>query len=129
FTNWIRLLLSNTQISQNVIVVALLFLHRLDGMNPTIKGRVGSEFRIFLEQLADTTVIPVLDDNTYTNKTWAMVSGFLVEEIHKMEIEFVDSVRYSLFVSREQWEEWLNKLGKYWEYCERAQRSSSTDVV
>ena len=59
----------------------------------------------------------VLDDNTYTNKTWAEVSGISVTEIHVMEVEFLSNMRYSLLASKEQWEEWLAKLGKFWTYC------------
>ena len=50
-----------------------------------------------LRLLADP--VTVLDDNTYTNKTWAEVSGITVKEIHVMEVEFLSNMRYSLLVS------------------------------
>lgn len=64
----------------------------------------------------------VLDDNTYTNKTWAEVSGISVTEIHVMEVEFLSNMRYSLLASKEQWQEWQEKLGKFSAYCDRASR-------
>ena len=64
----------------------------------------------------------VLDDNTYTNKTWAEVSGISVGEIHVMEVEFLSNMRYSLLASKEQWKEWHVKLGRFWEYFEQAAR-------
>ena len=64
----------------------------------------------------------VLDDNTYTNKTWAEVSGISVAEIHVMEVEFLSNMRYSLLASKEQWQEWQEKLGKFWIYCDRASK-------
>lgn len=71
----------------------------------------------------------VLDDNTYTNKTWAEVSGISVTEIHVMEVEFLSNMRYGLLASKEEWEEWLVKLAKFWEYCERAQRAAPSPPV
>lgn len=77
---------------------------------------------------ADTNAT-VLDDNTYTNKTWAEVSGISVTEIHVMEVEFLSNMRYGLLASKEEWEEWLVKLAKFWEYCERAQRPTPSPLV
>ena len=62
----------------------------------------------------------VLDDNTYTNKTWAEVSGIAVAEIHVMEVEFLSNMRYSLLASEAEWEQWLVKIGKFDDYFQRA---------
>ena len=35
-----------TQVSQNVILLALMFIYRLKRLNPGVKGKVGSEFRL-----------------------------------------------------------------------------------
>jgi hypothetical protein len=74
--------------------------------------------------VASLTIL-VLDDNTYTNKTWAEVSGIAVGEIHVMEVEFLSNMRYSLLASKEQWEEWQVKLSKFAEYSERASKAAS----
>lgn len=50
-------------------------------------------------------------------------------EIHVMEVEFLSNMRYGLFASKEDWEEWLTKLAKFWEYCERAQRPAPSPLV
>jgi hypothetical protein len=65
----------------------------------------------------------VLDDNTYTNKTWAEVSGISVTEIHVMEVEFLSNMRYSLLASKDQWQEWQKKLAQFWIYCDAAARA------
>ena len=64
----------------------------------------------------------VLDDNTYTNKTWAEVSGISVSEVHVMEVEFLSNMRYSLFTSEKQWKDWHIKLGKFAAYVDAASR-------
>lgn len=71
----------------------------------------------------------VLDDNTYTNKTWAEVSGISVTEIHVMEVEFLSNMRYSLLASEKQWAEWQQKLRKFRIYCDRAAQASLPPVL
>lgn len=64
----------------------------------------------------------VLDDNTYTNKTWAEVSGISVTEIHIMEVEFLSNMRYNLYVSESEWGRWKAKLGKFGAFFEAASK-------
>ncbi|KAK6348896.1 hypothetical protein TWF730_009660 [Orbilia blumenaviensis] len=118
FKKWVATILSTTQVSQNVILLALLFIYRLKKLNPSVKGKVGSEYRLLTVALMLGNKF--LDDNTYTNKTWAEVSGITVGEIHVMEVEFLSNMRYSLFTSAEEWQDWHVKLGKFGEYWDRA---------
>lgn len=46
FRKWVTTILSMTQVSQNVILLALMFIYRLKKFNPGVKGKVGSEFRL-----------------------------------------------------------------------------------
>lgn len=39
-------MLSTTQVSQNVILLALLFIYRLKKLVPTVNGKAGSEYRL-----------------------------------------------------------------------------------
>lgn len=70
----------------------------------------------------------VLDDNTYTNKTWAEVSGIPVTEIHVMEVEFLSNMRYSLLASKEEWAEWHKSLANIKIYIEEAGRVQTSPV-
>ena len=65
-----------------------------------------------------------LDDNTYTNKTWAEVSGISVGEVHVMEVEFLSNMRYTLYVDSVDWKAWEIKLGRFWSAIQRAQKYS-----
>ncbi|KAL8820601.1 MAG: hypothetical protein Q9223_001219 [Gallowayella weberi] len=121
FRKWVVSILSTTQVSQNVILLALLFIYRLKQLNPGVKGKLGSEFRLFTVALMLGNKF--LDDNTYTNKTWAEVSGISVTEVHIMEVEFLSNMRYSLFASETEWKSWHMKLGKFWKYFEAASKS------
>jgi hypothetical protein len=120
FKKWVKGVLSTTQVTQNVVLLALLFIYRLKSTNPRVNGRQGSEYRLLTVALMLGNKF--LDDNTYTNKTWADVSGIPVTEIHVMEVEFLSNMRYSLLASKNQWEEWLVKLTKFWDYIDRSTR-------
>ena len=62
-------------------------------------------------------LIVVLDDNTYTNKTWSDVTKILhVHDIKIMEVEFLSQMRYNLFVSPQQWEEWKTRVSRMYIY-------------
>ncbi|KAL0931480.1 cyclin-related 2 [Colletotrichum truncatum] len=126
FKKWAYSVLSTTQVTQNVILLALLFVYRLKTTNPVVKGRSGSEYRLLTVALMLGNKF--LDDNTYTNKTWAEVSGISVQEIHVMEVEFLSNMRYSLLATKEEWEEWLVKLACFSEYYERAQKQPTSPL-
>jgi hypothetical protein len=46
FQKWVTTILSTTQVSQNVILLALLFIYRLKKFNTGVRGKKGSEFRL-----------------------------------------------------------------------------------
>lgn len=46
FRKWVYNVLSTTQVTQNVVLLALLFIYRLKMSTPQIKGRAGSEYRL-----------------------------------------------------------------------------------
>lgn len=126
FLKWIYNVLSTTQVTQNVIFLALLFIYRLKMSTPQIKGRAGSEYRLLTVALMLGNKF--LDDNTYTNKTWAEVSCFAVQEIHVMEVEFLSNMRYNLLASKDEWEQWITKLSCFHEYYQRASKLPASPV-
>ncbi|PVH95506.1 hypothetical protein DM02DRAFT_617879 [Periconia macrospinosa] len=126
FRKWVATILTTTQVAQNVILLALLFIYRLKLANPSVKGKPGSEYRLLTVALMLGNKF--LDDNTYTNKTWAEVSGISVQEVHIMEVEFLSNMRYSLFTSHKKWEEWHTTLGKFGTFFDRASKIQSTSA-
>ena len=52
----------------------------------------------------------VFYSNTYTNKTQSEVSGIDLEEINRMEHEFLFGVDFNLYVDKSTYESWLNLL-------------------
>ncbi|EMC97918.1 hypothetical protein BAUCODRAFT_66991 [Baudoinia panamericana UAMH 10762] len=120
FLKWVTTILSTTLVAQNVVILALLFIYRLKKLNPTVKGKPGSEYRLLTVALMLGNKF--LDDNTYTNKTWAEVSGIVVAEVHIMEVEFLSNMKYCLFTSADDWARWQSLLGKFAAFFENATR-------
>lgn len=118
FRKWVTTIISTTQVGKNVILLALMFIYRLKRFNPSVSGKRGSEFRLLT--IALMLGNKFLDDNTYTNKTWAEVSGISVTEIHIMEVEFLSNMRYDLYASAEEWTEWKAKLGRFGAFYDKA---------
>ncbi|TKA61152.1 hypothetical protein B0A55_12026 [Friedmanniomyces simplex] len=123
FRKWVTTILSTTLVAQNVVILALLFIYRLKKLNPTVRGKPGSEYRLLTVALMLGNKF--LDDNTYTNKTWADVSGIMVGEIHIMEVEFLSNMKYCLFTSSTEWSEWQSLLGRFAAFFERASKPPS----
>ncbi|KAL5342303.1 cyclin-domain-containing protein [Aspergillus crustosus] len=127
FQKWVSSILSTTQVSQNVILLALLFIYRLKKFNPAVRGKRGSEYRLMT--IALMLGNKFLDDNTYTNKTWADVSRISVQEIHVMEVEFLSNLRYNLFASKEEWTQWHVKLDLFADFFNNAPLASDNYEV
>lgn len=127
FLKWVTTILTTTQVTQNVILLALLFVHRLKKFNPGVSGKKGSEYRLLT--IALMLGNKFLDDNTYTNKTWAEVSGISVSEIHIMEMEFLSNMRYNLYVSEDEWKRWHVKLARFSSYFNRASKAPQSEAV
>ncbi|PPJ57241.1 hypothetical protein CBER1_02806 [Cercospora berteroae] len=120
FRKWVTTILSTTCVAQNVVILALLFIYRLKKLNPTVRGKPGSEYRLLTVALMLGNKF--LDDNTYTNKTWAEVSGINVAEVHIMEVEFLSNMKYNLFTSEQDWAHWQSLLGKFASFFDHATR-------
>ncbi|KAF2216245.1 hypothetical protein CERZMDRAFT_64685 [Cercospora zeae-maydis SCOH1-5] len=124
FRKWVTTILSTTCVAQNVVILALLFIYRLKKLNPTVRGKPGSEYRLLTVALMLGNKF--LDDNTYTNKTWAEVSGINVAEVHIMEVEFLSNMKYNLFTSEQNWAQWQSLLGKFASFFDHATRPVPT---
>jgi hypothetical protein len=125
FRKWVTTIVSTTQVGRNVILLALMFIYRLKRFNPSVSGKRGSEFRLLT--IALMLGNKFLDDNTYTNKTWAEVSGISVTEIHIMEVEFLSNMRYDLYASAEEWSLWKAKLGRLGAFYQKASQLPVVD--
>ncbi|KAK9759701.1 hypothetical protein K7432_017024, partial [Basidiobolus ranarum] len=54
------------------------------------------------------------DDTTFTNRSWTEVSGIPLEELNRIEKEFLNGINFKLHVTEKEFLLWLQLLGHYW---------------
>ncbi|BGP26489.1 hypothetical protein Rt10032_c11g4557 [Rhodotorula toruloides] len=107
FLRFCHEVLSTTQVSHSVVLLALLFVSRLKQRND-IKGAAGSEYRLAVTALMLGNKI--LDDNTYTAQTWSQVSSLELKPLVAGEAEFLRGLDWSLHVTKRDFDAWLKLL-------------------
>lgn len=117
---------SPAQVSQSVVVLALYFISKLQGKH-LIVANAGSEYKLTIvsrtflpffcspfltnlnlnaicylttEQASLMLANKILDDHTYTNKTWSDVSGLPLVMLNDAEMEFLKGMDFDLHVSQ-----------------------------
>ncbi|KAG0364519.1 hypothetical protein BGX24_004569 [Mortierella sp. AD032] len=111
--------LSATLLSPSVILLSLKYIQQLminlKENNKTPSTGEGSEFRLFTGALILANKF--LDDNTFTNRTWANITGISVKEVNYIELQFLQGIHFRLFTRSYDYTEWLASLthftGKY----------------
>ncbi|KAK4052370.1 hypothetical protein OIV83_002172 [Microbotryomycetes sp. JL201] len=107
FLKFMHDVLTTTQVSHSIVLLALLFCSRLKSRNE-ISGAPGSEFRSSVVALMIAN--KVLDDNTYTAKTWCDVSGLALAPLIAGEQEFLRGLDWQLHVSDRDFHAWRRLL-------------------
>ncbi|KNZ61125.1 hypothetical protein VP01_1449g10 [Puccinia sorghi] len=107
FVMFIHNLLNTTQVSHSVVLLALFYIHRLKSLNP-IKPNSKSEYRIGVVSLMLAN--KMLDDHTYTAKTWSEVSRLPLGSLNDGEIEFLRGLHFELHVNIRDFSAWFKLL-------------------
>ncbi|KAA1107014.1 hypothetical protein PGTUg99_024056 [Puccinia graminis f. sp. tritici] len=107
FVMFIHNLLNTTQVSHSVVLLALFYIHRLKCLNP-IKPNSKSEYRIGVVSLMLAN--KMLDDHTYTAKTWSEVSRLPLASLNDGEIEFLRGLHFELHVNIRDFSAWFKLL-------------------
>ncbi|PWN89336.1 hypothetical protein FA10DRAFT_141961 [Acaromyces ingoldii] len=126
FLRFTRELLATTQVSNSVILLALIYIIRLKSGHPGLQGRDGSEFRLAVSSLMLANKI--LDDNTYLNKTWAEISGLPLIELGKAELEFWLGLKMRLHVTTDEYQAGLQELETLAEHRSQAVRERDASM-
>ncbi|CAD6915532.1 unnamed protein product [Tilletia controversa] len=108
FVAFIKNLLTTTQVSSSVILLALLYIYRLKSRHPQLNGQEGSEYRLSVTSLMLAN--KWLDDHTYLNKTWSELSGIELRDVTKMEREFWSGLGMDIAASAGDFQYWLKQV-------------------
>jgi hypothetical protein len=91
------------QCSDPCYIVALLYIYRV-----FVKDDIFYHFdyfsfpRIFLTAMV--VAVKFYDDQHFKNIYYAQVGGFSIEELNRLEIRFLQAIKFDLYISREKWD-------------------------
>ncbi|KAG0340965.1 hypothetical protein BG004_006210, partial [Podila humilis] len=107
--------LSATLLSPSVILLSLKYIQKLminlRTSNKIVNTGDGAEYRFFTGALILANKF--LDDNTFTNKTWADITGMKIRDINHLEMQFLNGIDFKLFTSQTEYSEWLAGLTQF----------------
>ncbi|KAI3661014.1 hypothetical protein MP638_004049 [Amoeboaphelidium occidentale] len=78
---------------------------------PMITTIPGSAYKLIVVALMTSN--KVFDDSTYTNKTWANVTGRYVKDLNNLEREFLHCMKFSITFPLYQFEEWQRVYNRF----------------
>ncbi|GJJ76318.1 hypothetical protein EMPS_08677 [Entomortierella parvispora] len=107
--------LSATLLSPSVILLSLKYIRKLmlnlKSSNKIVNTGDGAEYRFFTGALILANKF--LDDNTFTNKTWADITGMKIKDVNHLEMQFLSGIDFRLFTSPSEYSEWLASLTQF----------------
>ncbi|KAJ9101178.1 hypothetical protein QFC21_003396 [Naganishia friedmannii] len=116
FRYYLQRLVTTTAVSQSVVVVALFYLYKARArlqpqliISDIVDKRYGYSICAASLMLANK----FLDDNTYTSRTWATLSGYTLWEINDCERGLVSALDFQLNISLPEYNDWWRFLTLY----------------
>jgi hypothetical protein len=99
---------ASPNITPTVLMTSLLYVKRLRHKTNQIKSGNRAEFRIWLTSLilADS----FMNDHSFSNKSWAQISGFSAKECSIMQRELLSTLDYNLNCSEHEFKAWTKLI-------------------
>eukprot|EP00158_Paraphelidium_tribonemae_P000980 Partr_v1_DN23784_c0_g1_i1_m52822 putative Cyclin len=104
FRTYCRQLLQHTHLGKSSVIYALNVLRKFVARYPRIVRVIGSQYRMVIVSLMMANKF--LDDFTYTNKTWSLITGRPLREINCMEIEFLRCLNHCVPLAGDSYSQW-----------------------
>lgn len=131
FRKFVSGLLSSTRLPSTTILLGMNYLARrmniLNAASPSYKATDGIVWRMLTIGLLLGSKF--LDDNTFQNRSWSEVSGIPVEELNKLEHEWLEAMGWSLYVNLDEsddFQAWLQSWAD-WRENKNMQRKATLD--
>lgn len=127
FNQFVYSVLHSTQVSFSVTILALMYTYKYKkiqalGIRKPYHAEV-SEAQGFVTGLMLAN--KYLDDNTYTNTTWAQFLGMPVKDVNEYELEWLDALEFNLCIRTDEFETWRAMLDAHVRSRERGDASAS----
>ncbi|CEH14115.1 PROTEIN CNPPD1 [Ceraceosorus bombacis] len=107
FVAFVRETLNTTQLSNAVILLALLYIRRVRSQHGQVPGWEGAEYRLAISALMLANKMH--EDSSYTSATWSDIVKIPVKELNQMEVELWLAVP-SMWTSSDQYFDWVAEV-------------------
>ncbi|KAI8839072.1 hypothetical protein BJ741DRAFT_599851 [Chytriomyces cf. hyalinus JEL632] len=120
---YIENVLQTTDVSRTMVLLALRYIWMLC-TQPEFRFEFGTEKNVIIFGLMLANKI--LDDHTFTNRTWSDVSKISLELLNRFEIDCLNILSHDkLVVKRSEFSNWVLVLQKFWSDFTAKQLASS----
>lgn len=110
-TSYAMAISRRARISPCTLIMGVLYSERLHLKNPDALGRVtSSDLFLISMMLASKYLYDEGEDEERFNDEWARAGSKTVDEVNKLEMEFLASIDWSLFVSNEDFMDFVNRI-------------------
>lgn len=130
FRKFVSGLLSSTRLPDTTILLGMnLLARRTNQLNHAgpVKFSDGTVWRMLT--IALLLGSKFLDDNTFQNRSWSEVSGIPVRELNTLEIEWLKSMGWNLYVNLDEstdYNAWLDNWSQ-WRIAKNIERKATLD--
>jgi hypothetical protein len=127
FRKWVHQVLCATRLPSATILLSMFYLST---RMPMLAGEPKTDTHLFrLLTIALVLGSKFLDDNTFINRSWSEVSGIRVDELNRLEMEWLNAIDYKLHREPTENQGW-NSWSEHWkEYQTRASRSNKLSPI
>lgn len=127
FRKWVYQVLCATRLPSATIVLSMSYLST---RMPMLTHEPKTDTHLYrLLTIALVLGSKFLDDNTFINRSWSEVSGIRVDELNKLEMEWLNAIDYKLHRDATEHQGW-NVWSENWkDYQTRASRNSKLSPI
>lgn len=132
FRDYILRLITTTAVSQSVVLIALLYLYKARSVlqRQLVIGDVVDKRQGFSMCAASLMLgNKFLDDNTYTSRTWATLSGYSLWEINDCEKRLLHALDFQLNISLQDYNDWWRFLVLFTPSSVKTSQGMQTDLA
>jgi len=114
FRKWVHQVLCATRLPSATILLSMFYL---SNRMPMLLGEPKTDTHLFrLLTIALVLGSKFLDDNTFINRSWSEVSGIRVDELNRLEMEWLNAIDYKLHrdpTEQQGWTSWSDHWQDY----------------
>lgn len=139
FRKFVSQILTSTRLPSTTILLGMNYLAKRVNMMSAAGLSSPTEGQIW-RMLTVSLLLgsKFLDDNTFQNKSWSEVSGITVQELNKLEYEWLGAISWCLYVNLDEskdynawlknWQEWLGNKKRQQAQASRERLASLSPI-